>query len=135
MKSTCSLALGLVGLLTMGALAEPFPAVGSWQLRHGTGEPLWVEVFADGRAHSDYPSNNPGRWIWKGEVLHLEWADGWADAIHKEGDHFKKAGYPPKADREQSSGALDESALGGCYSRRMVSVPSESAGTRRPPTG
>lgn len=77
--------------------AEPFRAVGSWRLSHADGSPLYVEVYENGRARSDYLPNNPGRWLWKGEELHLEWADGWVDVIERHhGVYLKSARAPGK---------------------------------------
>ncbi len=92
---SCRALLACFLLTTALAVAEPFPAVGSWRLSHGDGSPLYVEVYPNGRAHSDYEANNPGRWLWKGQELHLEWADGWVDVIEWHfGVHLKSARAP-----------------------------------------
>ncbi|MBX3452874.1 MAG: hypothetical protein KF777_25275 [Planctomycetaceae bacterium] len=85
-------------LLSVLALAEPFPAAGVWKVGHGDGTELRLTLHADGRAESDWEGQY-GSWHWQGDRLVVEYTDGWADIISATKDGYEKVSYKPGADR------------------------------------
>lgn len=89
------LALCLVSNLASG-LPRLTP-VGRWKLFHSDGTPLYVQVYANGKATSSWQGQH-GRWSVKNGKLLLEWSDGWKDLIVPTADGYQKSGYAPEAD-------------------------------------
>ncbi len=79
--------------LSQPALAESVE--GLWWISHGDGAPLQVRLYPGGRAWSDYPSNNPGRWERQGDEVICRWADDWKERFTLTRGGWKKHGYGP----------------------------------------
>lgn len=87
-------------ILSLWLLCQPVCAespVGLWWVSHGDGAPLQVRLYADGKAWSDYSSNNPGRWSQNRESVECLWADGWKERFEPSGRVWKKFGFKPGA--------------------------------------
>lgn len=90
----------LFALLTLTAQAE-FNYQGLWWVAHGDGAPLQIRLYPDGRAWSDYPANNPGKWRVEGDTMICRWADDWKEVFVPSGKGFQKLGYRPGVSVEQ----------------------------------
>ena len=88
--------LAPVLLLWLTALTQAQPEyVGLWWVAHGDGAPLQIRLYPDGRAWSDYPANNPGRWRLEGDKMICIWADDWKESFRPRLNGFQKLGYKP----------------------------------------
>lgn len=76
---------------------------GLWWIAHGDGAPLQVRLYPDGRAWSDFPSNNPGRW-WRDEQrIMVLWADDWKEVLlPRDSGGWVKQGFEPGRSWEQT---------------------------------
>ena len=82
-------------LLTIPALAEPFPAAGRWKIYHTDNTPILVTLYPDHKAVNDWGGGTKGSWKWVDGKLVMRWKDGWRDVVSLQEGRYTKAGYAP----------------------------------------
>ena len=67
--------------------------LGKWELGEGNGNNFYATLEADGNAKKSSGASH-GRWMVVNGEAHINWDDGWHDAIRKVGEGYEKICYP-----------------------------------------
>jgi hypothetical protein len=68
--------------------------LGRWKVGDGNGGTFFITLNSDGKAHKTIGGTS-GIWTVVGGEAHINWDDGWHDAIRKVGNKYQKAAYGP----------------------------------------
>jgi len=75
----------------------PVEYIGTWQVEESDGSPRFMVLYEDHSAQTTFNPKAQGQWQYDPdqEEVRINWNDGWADILVKEGNKFKNAGYSP----------------------------------------
>jgi hypothetical protein len=69
--------------------------LGKWELGEGNGQNFYATLDASGEATKSSGASH-GTWTVVNGEAHINWDDGWHDAIRKVGERYEKICYPDK---------------------------------------
>lgn len=109
MKKLCAAVL-LFSILMIPKIYSQMPPewpaeyVGVWQVEESDGSPRFIVLSDDHTAETTFNPKATGKWQYDPdqEEVRIDWSDGWADILVKEGNGYKNAGYAPGADADSN---------------------------------
>lgn len=69
--------------------------VGKWKVGDGLGGHFYITLDPSGEARKSMGTPH-GTWTVLGNEAHINWDDGWHDAIRKRGKQYEKAAFSPE---------------------------------------
>ncbi len=83
------------GPAEMGMMPSRMHFVGKWEVgQGGNGSRFFITLNEDGTAHKSIGSPH-GTWTLVNGEAHIDWDDGWHDAIRKVGSRHEKVAHEP----------------------------------------